>query len=351
MELKGSGTMEPAHTVVDPELEALIVSGLTDQETSWSIGSFGAIGEFHYTREESKIVSPVHGGGQVLTERGGIRVQLPETVRVSPYESLRRDRRVWSQGVNLCQPSDVAMRSRRSLLTEIGPDAQALNVAEVESVLFDLGLGIPHVDVCVRTADPELLRTLRANQGTRILEPENPAMAAIMESSPHRVFISNLGRIEVFQQIGSPARGVPTPHGPHTHVLPKLLKAERTHAANVDVPDGFLPCLTFYPPNPVVGDGNGPEPFSHVRHDAFQDLMEAYGNPEIIALKQQIVKDVRSGQPPVAPDALDRHQRTCIRIALRQMYWSLGPTPSLGRWQTAFEPQTDEDDPAGYDTH
>jgi len=35
--------------------------------------------------------------------------------------------------------------------------------------------------------------------------------------------------------------------GPHTHFLPKLLKAKRTHALTTPIPSGLVPCLMLYP--------------------------------------------------------------------------------------------------------
>ncbi len=70
-------------------------------------------------------------------------------------------------------------------------------------------------------------------------------LAAIKEASPHRVCISALGRIEVYQHIPSAGRHVRTPEGPHTHLLLRLLKAG--HAADTAIPPGFVACLTLYP--------------------------------------------------------------------------------------------------------
>ena len=99
----------------------------------------------------------------------------------------------------------------RDGLTELGADVEALRPEDRESILFDMGLVIPHVDVCVRSADQDLISLLREAAGTTVLAPGNPAMATIKEQSPHRVFRSRLGRVEVYQRIGSSAKGIPTP--------------------------------------------------------------------------------------------------------------------------------------------
>ena len=61
----------------------------------------------------------------------------------------------------------------------------------------------------------------------------------ILAANPHRVFISRLGRIEVYQPIPPPSGK--SPEGPHTHVLPRLLKSGRTHPATEPVPEGWFP--------------------------------------------------------------------------------------------------------------
>jgi hypothetical protein len=107
-------------------------------------------------------------------------------------------------------------------------------------VLFDLGLYCLQVDVCIRTSDPGLLGRLRRQEGRGLFESTNDVMAVILAANPHRVLIGRLGRIEVFQPI--PAADGPSPMGPHTHVLPKLLAQRRTHAATEPIPGGFVPC-------------------------------------------------------------------------------------------------------------
>ena len=126
-------------------------------------------------------------------------------------------------------------------------------------MLFDLGLGALQVDVCIRVADPEVTAQLLPHTGRPLFEPGNPAMGVILAGSPHRVFVSRLGRIEVFQPIPPPDGQ--SPEGPHTHVLPKLLQHRRTHSATEPVPDGFVPCAHLYPPHPLKDEFGHARPF------------------------------------------------------------------------------------------
>lgn len=132
---------------------------------------------------------------------------------------------------------------------EIGRDSDALRAEDREGVLFDLGLGTLQVDVCVRSSDPEVVAALRGCAGKSIFAPGNEAMRVILAANPHRVFVSRIGRAEVFQPIPPP--GGKSPSGPHSHVLPKLLAHGRTHAATEPLPDEWIPCAHFYPPHPL----------------------------------------------------------------------------------------------------
>ena len=49
--------------------------------TSWGIGSYGAIAEFHMEPEETVERSLESSGGTILSGRGAIRIDLPGTVQ------------------------------------------------------------------------------------------------------------------------------------------------------------------------------------------------------------------------------------------------------------------------------
>ena len=165
----------------------------------------------------------------------------------------------------------------RAVLTELGADTGALRASDRDSILFDLGLGAPHADFCVRIDDDDTAAQLRRHAGRAVFETGNPAMGLILGANPHRVFISRLGRIEVYQPI-PPASGR-SPEGPHTHVLPKLLKNGRTHPATEPIPEGWVPCAHLYPPHPARDGSGEARPFDPARHDAFQSMIAAVRQP------------------------------------------------------------------------
>jgi hypothetical protein len=224
--------------------------------------------------------------------------------------------------------------ARRGVLTELGADAHALRAEDRESILFDLGLGALQADFCVRIADRDLAARLRELSGRAVFARGNPAMEMILSANPHRVFISRLGRIEVYQPIPPPSGK--SPEGPHTHVLPRLLKSGRTHPATEPVPEGLVPCAHLYPPHPARDGLGEARPFDATHHHAFQRMMAACGDPVALATKRRVVDAVLAGEPPTAVGG-DRHGRISVRIALRQMKSQGHASAALSAWLASFD--------------
>jgi Family of unknown function (DUF6925) len=327
----------------------LLAAQMADPEASWSLGTFGAIAEFARDPDEAVELSRTDAHLTAVTARGGIRITPNEGLRLFASESTTRES--WSQRVSLCLPDGCCAMGGRTALTALGPDTEALREQDREAVLFDLGLVTLQVDACVRVADPKVIAELLPHVGRSLFEPGNPAMMIILGASPHRVFISRLGRIEVFQPI-PPADGR-SPTGPHTHVLPKLLRLRRTHAATEPVPDGFVPCAHLYPAHPARDAFGRGRPFDGGQHAAFQSILRAFGDPASVALKQRIIAAIAAGADPAAVAVTDdRFARTAVRVALRQLHATDHASPALAAWMAAHERSDrsepeDEDDPHG----
>jgi hypothetical protein len=306
---------------------ALLRREIADPGTQWSLGTFGAIAEFSRDAGEPAQVTLASDAISAVTERGGIALRLDSEMR--PFASESINKADWNQRIALCLPEGNCAMNRRSVLTELGPDAQALRGEDRDAILFDLGLGALQADFCVRIDDGEAVASLRQHAGRPVFEPGNPAMGIILHANPHRVFLSRLGRIEVYQPIPPPSGK--SPDGPHTHVLPKLLKSGRTHPATEPVPAGWIPCAHLYPAH-AARDGLGqPRSFEVGHLHAFQQMMAAFGDPEAVAIKQRVQHAVHAGQPPAEITA-DRHGRTSIRVALRQMKAAGDVSPTLSAW-------------------
>ncbi len=306
----------------------LIRHHLTDPQTSWAIGTFGAIAEFHRDAGETVALSP-HGA---VTSRGGIRLQLDGAVRPIAWERPSAGD-AWMHGIALCLPATNGAMSGRTTVTELGPDAAALQEEDREAVLFDLGIGAPHCDVCVRTSDSGVLRSLRAAVGQPVLATE--LLCEIPAMSPTRVFISRLGRVEVRTRIPLPDGR--TPDGPHTHVLPDLLRHGRTHSANVPLPAGVVPGAEIFPASAIHDEHGKRAPFDAVRHETFQALFAAYGDPACIQAKADTFTSVRASALPCDVPFYSRAQRLARRVALRQLAQIDGPSPALTAWREQFD--------------
>jgi len=329
----------------------LLAAQMADPEASWSLGTFGAIAEFARDRDERVEVSRTDADLAAVTARGGIRIAAHEHMRLFASESTTRES--WSQRVSLCLPENRCAMNGRTALTALGPDAEALREQDRAAVLFDLGLGTFQVDVCVRVVDQDVIDELLPHVGRSLFEPGNPAMKILLAASPHRVFISRLGRIEVFQPI-PPADGK-SPQGPHTHVLPKLLQHRRTHSATEPVPNGFVPCAHLYPAHPARDAFGRGRPFDGGRYAAFQSILGVFGDPATVALKQRIIAAIAAGADPTAIAVSDhRFARTAVRVALRQLCATGNASPALAPWMAAHErpdrsEPEDEDDPHAQD--
>ena len=311
-----------------------LAAQMADPWTNWSLGTFGAIAEFTRDVDEPLTLSRSDAVLAAVTGRGGIRIEPPNGVRLFASESTTRDS--WNHRIALCLPQRQCAMNQRTALTELGPDREALREQDREATLFDLGLGALQVDVCVRVADADVAAELRSHAGRSLFDPGNPAMGVILAANPHRVFVSKLGRIEVYQPIPRPDGKSPT--GPHTHVLPKLLQHQRTHAATEPVPEGWIPCAHLYPAHPAKDAFGRPHPFEPARHHAFQKMLQDFGDPKFYALKQQVLAAVAAGEDPsVIAIGGDRFARTSIRVALRQLKAADGMSPSLMMWLSANE--------------
>ena len=330
---------------MQPDLQEIVERGLADAETGWNMGSFGAVAEFHHVGDEvpQALAAPL----TQVTQRGGVRIARLAGVRPLAYEMLSPKPHRWSQAVALCLPEAEAAMQRRDVLTELGPDSQALRPADREAVLFDMGLAQPQVDFCIRTADPGLLAELRAHAGRSLFDHDNPVMMAILKAHPHRVALTRLGRVEVYQKIGGPDTGGVSPEGPHTHVLPKLLRAGRTHSANAPIPAGWVPCASFHPENPVTGRMGEEKDFDPQAFDAFQALLSAWGPEEYLAAKSAVWAELAAGRGPESFTApASRTGRTGLRNGLRQWRRMKGDNDCLAAWTAAFDASAEADDSA-----
>jgi len=330
-------------TTTTTSLPDFLIDQLADPDCGWSIGTFGAIAEFSRGEAEPTEIDCTDGVVRAVTARGALRIDASGEVRLIASESLTSQS--WAHRVALCLPEARCAMNRRTLLTEVGPDVQALRAEDRTSVLFDLGLGALQVDACIRSGDTAVIAALRGYARQSLFGDGRGVMSVILAARPHRVFLSRAGRIEVFQPI-PPPQGE-SPEGPHTHVLPKLLRHQRTHAATEPLPPGWIPCAHVYPPHPLRDGLGRRHPFHAERHAAFQALLADYGEARLVDIKRRVVEAVATGQPPSAVVAAgDRFGRGAVRIALRQLRAAGGSSPTLAAWLAAHDNFDANSDPS-----
>lgn len=339
--------MTPAPPLVD-----LLTEHIANPDTQWSLGTFGGIAEFSRDRNEPATLTASDSAVSAVTARGGVAIKIYDGLR--PFASESITRKDWSHRVALCLPDNTCAMNRRAVLTELGRDTDALRAEDRDGVLFDLGLNALQTDLCIRIQDPNVIAQLRPCLARPVFEPGNPAMGIILAANPHRVFISRVGRVEVYQPIPAPTGK--SPEGPHTHVLPKLLRSRRSHPATEPIPDGWVPCAHLYPAHPTKDALGDAQAFDVTRHDAFQKLLDVHGHAEARATKIRVTAAIANG---AAPDSLhaaqDRVARTNIRIAIRQLMAAQHPSRSLPAWRAMFDrvegASSDEDDEASQHGH
>lgn len=318
------------------DLGALLRAHMDDRASSWSIGGYGAIAEFHWLPTDRP--RRQRDDLQVVTDAGALSLELRDDVLPHPYLSVSRHPDRWLQGMALCLPWRRARREARTVLTELGADDDAVRSRDREAVVFDLGLALPHVDACVRSDSPPLLRALRAACGHPLLAPGNTVMAAIKEANPHRVFLSQLGRLEVYQPIGRAGQRPPTPLGPHTHVLPRLLATKRANAEDNDAPAYYRACAYLYPKHPLVDNLGRRKAYDSEAHAAFTTVLERWGDPRFLAERQRAMQAIRAGEDPRSYQAPgDANGRHAMRIAIRELAQQLGTNDVIQAWRSRFD--------------
>jgi len=216
----------------------LLQREISNPDTQWSLGTFGAIAEFSRNRDEPVALWHSEHGVSAVTPRGGIALKHHPRSRAFASESVTKTG--WTQRVALCLPEEDCAMHGRTVLTKLGADGEALRPEDRESVLFDLGLGALPADFCVRVDDRDTSARLREHTGRAVFEPGNPAMGMILAANPHRVFLSRLGRIEVYQPI-PPALGKEP--GRPAHPCPAQAPEQQAHAFRDRARSGGLDSL------------------------------------------------------------------------------------------------------------
>src|SRR5580658_8725056 len=120
-----SSIPEPVPNWPSPAIAEMLMRHVLDANSGWSCGAFGAIAEFIRTSDEAVRFDSADAIVAV-TERGGVRIDPIPELRPIAYEMISRDAEAWQHGVALCLPLEDCAMNRRTVLTELGPDQDAL---------------------------------------------------------------------------------------------------------------------------------------------------------------------------------------------------------------------------------
>jgi hypothetical protein len=213
--------------LLDEDPASLVRRHLADPRNGWSVGTYGALGEFEYALDEPDLAIDLDALS-VRSRRGALRV----------------DDLADAQAFALV---DESGRTREIAFCTARRGAGRVSITAIDPLTFDVGLGAPHIDMLVRVSadDGEAAEVLRAAVGQGLFAPGNPAGAAIARASPSRILVSPIATLEVHQPIPPP--GGRSPDGPHTHLLPKILAQGRVHPPDSPLPDGLYCGLSLYP--------------------------------------------------------------------------------------------------------
>ena len=261
------------------DARATLVDLLRDSGTGWSLGVPGAIAEFlHGDRDTYDVHAPEDL--VVATGRGAIHIRPRPGIRPIAYEasSKRDDRR--RRGLAVALPARAARMAGPEGLADVGPDASAVRERDRNSALFDLGLPTNLIRACVRTGDRNLAERLRTMSGMSVLEPDGELVRAIVEASLHRIFLSALGRIEVYQPIPKSRDDAHLLDGPHTHLLPGLFGGEEDAPWAPLAPPTHAVCLQAHPPHFLLDRHGRQTSLDRDAHEKFQWLLERWGATE-----------------------------------------------------------------------
>lgn len=285
-----------------------------DPENGWSIGSFGAIGEF--VRDADEPTETIRGENffQIATARGAMRIAPTAELQPLAWDSLSADGESWGHALAFC----VAIPpSANRTITRLGEDAAAIRQEDRGNILFDLGVGCGAVSMHLRTRDTDLIEALDKAEGVGLLSVDG-VMPEVLRAQPHRVLTSPAGRIEVFQPI--PAADGKSPVGPHTHLLPKLIVKDRPHSSNVPIPEGLQSALSLHPRSPwrtMLGERH---PFDAKIDSKFRPMLDRYGLSDDANVETALIAAIESGSTPEFADwPGTRRGRTKARIALRRL--------------------------------
>ena len=129
------------------------------------------------------------------------------------------------------------------------------------------------------------------------------------------------------------------------------MRAKKTHAANITLPAGLVPCAYLHPGNPLVDGLGEPRTYRAELATAFSDLYDAYAPDDLKSLKAALHAAIDAGHGPGDfPEPATRAGRLTLRVGLRQLAQAARHTGDDGKlslikaWLECFDGGEREDD-------
>jgi hypothetical protein len=307
---------------------SLFQSYISEGKNAFSVGGVGAIAEFQDESPDITIIDDKYF--RLQSHLGQFSVKFNGEENTLAYENRAAEKGNWQCGLVFTLPKKTCFLHSHEVLTELGEDKEASDPLARKHLLFDLGTGIPNMRFCIRTDDNDLIRMLREHEGKSIIAQEHPALEAIINASPHRIVTSKIARIEVFQKIDRHR----TPIGPHTHLLPKLIKLRRLVASNIPISSDQVPQFTVYPEHSLIDQFGHRIKFDQISFDKFQLTLKKYGcakfYKEKLRLRAALANKVKPCDytPPSS-----KIERTAFEIELRQQAYLNADTDYINEWR------------------
>ena len=283
---------------------------LHSTESSWSNGISGAIAEFMHDAGEGVSFGESATALHAVTDRGAIAVNLAQQPACFAHEDITHCTGSWTQVLSLALPESLSRMPANHAITALGADTGAVRSRDRDKQIFDLGLGSELARFCVRTGDPGLAGELKSLCGQTLHARGQALLALLQQSSPQRIVVSALGRIEVYTPI--PQKGGHTESGPHTHLLPGLLGKDKAV-----LPPGYSAVMHVYPPHPLYDKYGVKKPFDPVQYHAFQDILKKVGT--VNYLKAKAAAEGTSGTPAGADSRWYDIARRIVKIQQEEL--------------------------------
>ena len=314
-------------------LQSVLSPLFSDPAHAYSLGVQGALAEFMRQPDEPCEYHVIGTQNRLVSERGALSVNSKSPLKLYAGEFYSNGSGGWRQALGLYQSAGISIRAGRRVITDLGQDHEALIADGHGAQLFDLGLGIAHVDVCISSRDSAFIKLMQAHTGEVLFTPGSPLLGEILKVSPRRVFLCAAARLEV----NTPIPLEHSPHGPHTHLLVERLGLPEANVCCTS-PDQLC-MLNIHPAHPCRNLFGVENAFDERRHRSFQALLAQYGPPEYVEFKRHVLEVLNNeGSPERMLPMTNKTQRMAARLTVRQAIAEDSiPRDLLERWSSVLE--------------